>query len=278
MNEPNDGLDVFADVITGTLGIVILTALFFAVRALVTTDGLAGVEVRPELRARLLDVQLDVAGERQQRLDVRAATLPAGAAVLPERVTDDSGETDAVEAALRRDVVRQKIRQVELSVLEEAALREVEVQRERTDQAIESYVQTCGAAPLPVTVSTASRRPFYLFVSEGRVQPLYLVRDEKVLRNTDEVGWAVYDEGRRLRAYPRPGKGWNLPEAASALQPWTKLLGEAGWEVRLLVRGSDFSNARRLLRTLSDAGIASTWQPLAAHDYIEFAAGAIPDA
>ena len=54
MTEPEESMDLFADVITGVLGIVMFTALFFALRALSANRGVSGVEGRPEMRAALL--------------------------------------------------------------------------------------------------------------------------------------------------------------------------------------------------------------------------------
>jgi hypothetical protein len=274
MQEQDDSLGIFADVITGALGIVMFVALFFALRALSSSTGLTGIEVKPGLRSELVRQQLEAARVRASQRP------PAGSGFLATAAghSSEGGEAapeDPIAAARRRDFARQQVRLIELEVLETAAdnLREEYVARR--EQAIEAFVANCGAPlRIPSGVVRPSARSWYVFVKGDRAHPLHTVRDAVLQRDTEHVGWVLYDNNRQMRAFPQAGRGWSAAEATPAIRARAEAAASLGWDLVLLVAPDSFASARGLLRELADAGVTVSWRPAPAADYVSLSADA----
>lgn len=282
MSERDDGLGIFADVITGALGIVMFTALFFALRALASPSGIAGIEVRPELQAELARQRLDVAEARLARAEAILADRAASPAAAnraspdgPAAVPSPAGE--AVEAARRRDFARQQQRKTELEILAVAAEQAREALVEQQRAAREDFRQKAGAplaAPLPR--SDPALRPCYVLVKRDRAYPLFHFRDGRVHRDTEHVGWLLYDQGRQMRAFPQTGHGWAEAEAVTQISGLANTAALLGWQVSLLVEADGFGLARDLVRALRGQDVAAPWRPIKTGDYLSFSVDSLP--
>lgn len=276
MAEPDDGMGMFADVITGALGVVMFTALFFALRALASNQGIAGVEVNPALRSQLAMYQLEVAQSRREGAENAAAALTVPPLAPPDVELVEQAGVEAVTAARRRDLVRQRHRRTELQILAAAAEQARDEYELRQRNALNDYVAHAGAEPAsPVSPTSSRPRPLYAWIKAGRVFPLHDHQDGEMRRNTEHVGWVLYDQGRQMRAYPQSGRGWHGEEAVVALVRRSQTI-PAEWQLTLLVSPESYADARELLRELAARGIAARWQPLPNPDYVSLAVEAVP--
>jgi hypothetical protein len=282
--ETDDGLGLFADVISGTLGIIMLTALFFALRAATSSSGIAGLPKDPAFRSELTTQRVIAARAHIVEVEARLAALRPPALANPESTTPAAADPDlpalawistqsaiippsedpAVSTARLRDFLRQRQRLVDLRLLKTSADQLAEDYRDRLRNAREDYVrQTATPLRLPreTAVAATGSRWFYLLVRGGRVRPLYEVKNGTVQRDNERNSWISYDEGRRLRCFPRDASSWPEEHTQSLLHETARDVAAAGWQVVLLVHPDSFVLGRELVRTLDGLAVNFSWRP-----------------
>lgn len=184
---------------------------------------------------------------------------------------------DVVVAARRRDFARQQLRLIELEVLETAADELRADYAAKREQTIEAFAATSGAVILPPpSTSSTPGRPWYAFVKADRVHPLHVVRDGSLHRDTEHVGWLLYDNGQQMRAFPQAGRGWSAESAATPLRARAETAAALGWDLVLLVSPDSFARARGLLRELREAGVRASWRPAPPGDHVNLAVADAP--
>lgn len=278
--ETDDGLGLFADVISGTLGIIMLTALFFALRAATSATGIAGLPKDPAFRSELTTLRTAAARARIAEVETRLASLrppslahpdasaPVPASADPDRpalawmstqaTTGTTSEDPSIAPARLRDFLRQRERLIDLRLLKTSADQLAEDYRDRLRNTREDYVRKTAAPlrlPRETEVAATGSRWFYLLVRGGQVRPLYTVKNGVVERDTERNSWIIYDEGRRLRCFPRD---------------------VSGWQVVLLVHPDSFVLGRELVRTLDGLAVDFSWRPTLEDGPISLALDGLP--
>jgi hypothetical protein len=289
VNEPDDeNLGLFADVISGTLGIVVLLALILALSAL-DWNGVDAFAPRTLRTSELLDDRLAAATEARSSAQVRfehaRTALAARLQVEPEEAMSRAqahaarvvsrmlpAGPDAQEspesARLRENLVLQR----GIHDLETAAPgldRFLQRLRARDRAARDAFARGYGDAPSTVPAASLPAR-LRVVVYQDRGYPTGVLRDGAFVRNDEDLAWIDAHATGRTRILPEADGGWTIERFAEALSEWRPVLVREQRSLVLLVHPDSFATAGALLDLILAAGVPCAWEPVESADALTF--------
>jgi hypothetical protein len=301
----NDSFDLFADILTITLGVTMLFALFTALSS--ATSHFFPAELNdPEIQSMLLRDQVITANENvsrqaaaneeiatrialtqggdpqtvltQARGDLAAQTIKEAAKILgkPDKAIPNLSPT---KAALLRENQRLNLDILRLETAEDVISKRIESLNATITRASKG-IEEANAAALRFLREDQKRprgRPFYLVCQYDALYPLFQVTDGVIYRNQANVGWAHRRETDRLLASPSRGDGLLYLEALEYARSLSQVLEEIPDRYPvLLIYGDSFELGRDVLQTLIQTDIEFSWRPLGPDAQLVFSADGMP--
>lgn len=301
----NESLDLFADILTITLGVTMLFALLTALTG--TVSHLFPDELRDhEIQTRLLEHQL--ANIERKRIDQatsnEARASRVGAAfgrdpavvleeaerrLLSEAIAAAEGQLGEIggsgqalslgRAALLRENQRLILDILRLESTEEVIQSRTVFLEKQIARSLHSIEET-NSANLRFLREDRNRprgQPFYIVCQYDKMYPLFQVTNGRLFRNDSGIGWTHRSGTGQLRAYPSRRDGLFHAEALDYIRKLPEMLENFPNHYPVLfVYGDSFYLARDALKILIESGMDFSWLPLAPEAGLIFSSGGLP--